>query len=215
MTDLTKICFVRHGETDWNAERRMQGHIDIPLNETGIRQAQQLCNTLLHTNHHFHHIYSSDLMRAFNTAKVIADGRGLDIVVHADLRERHVGQLQGLLLHEAPHRVPQVWQRHVARELDYDLEGGESIVHFHERVQRMLAHFLQQHRGEHVLAVSHGGTLDMVYRVVTGQSLSAERVAVVPNTSLNWISHDGNAWSIERWGDTSHLQDAALGNIEI
>jgi probable phosphoglycerate mutase len=75
--------------------------------------------------------------------------------------------------------------------------------------------YSQEHRGQQLLAVSHGGALDMIHRVVTGQSLSAARVAVVPNTSLNWIAHDGHAWSVERWGDTSHLTGDALDNIEI
>lgn len=211
----TTICFVRHGETDWNAERRMQGHIDIPINAIGIDQAKRLASTLAKSSHRFDAIYASDLQRAHATAHVIADAFSQAVTIHPNLRERHVGQLQGLLLNEAPERVPQVWQRHVARELEYDLEGGESIVQFHARMRSVLDHFLAAHRGQRILAVSHGGSLDMVYRVVTGQSLSAERVAVVPNTSLNWICHDGTAWSIEQWGDTSHLKNEALGNIEI
>ena len=79
----------------------------------------------------------------------------------------------------------------------------------------MLNYFLERHSGKKILAVSHGGALDMMYRIVTQQALDAERVAVVPNTSLNWIAHDGNAWAIERWGDTSHLMDSVLDNIEI
>ena len=70
-------------------------------------------------------------------------------------------------------------------------------------------------RGQQILVVSHGGSLDMIYRIVTEQALDAERVAVVPNTSLNWVTHDGERWKIERWADISHLQDNALDNIEI
>lgn len=193
----------------------MQGHIDIPLNTAGIDQAKRLASSLIQSQYRFDAIYASDLQRAHATAKIIADGFSQSVNTHLNLRERHVGQLQGLLLDEAPQHVPQVWQRHLARELEYDLEGGESIVQFHARMHSVLEHFLIAHRGQRILAVSHGGSLDMVYRVVTGQSLSAERVAVVPNTSLNWITHDGHAWAIERWGDTSHLQNEALGNIEI
>ncbi len=212
---ITRICFVRHGETDWNAERRMQGHIDIPLNAAGINQAKRLAKTLRQTHHSFDAIYASDLQRAHATAQLIAEAFSQDVMIHPNLRERHVGQLQGLLLDEAPQRVPLVWERHLARELEYDLEGGESIVQFHARMRAVLDHLLQEHRGQQLLAVSHGGALDMIHRVVTGQSLSAARVAVVPNTSLNWIAHDGNAWSVERWGDTSHLTGDALDNIEI
>lgn len=215
MRQLTKICFVRHGETDWNVNKRMQGHIDIPLNAHGVMQAERLAKALQRTGHHFDRIYSSDLERAFHTAKAIASPQSLDITIHPDLRERHVGKLQGLLLADAPQVEPTLWQRHLARDLDFDLGGGESIVQFHNRMKRMLDYLLTKHTGEQILAVSHGGSLDMIYRIVTQQALDAERVAVVPNTSLNWIAHDGNTWLIERWGDTSHLTDSVLDNIEI
>jgi probable phosphoglycerate mutase len=193
----------------------MQGHIDIPLNANGISQAERLANALIRVKHPFDAIYSSDLVRALHTANAVAGALSLDVQITPRLRERNVGKLQGLLLAEAPVLLPEIWQKHIARELDHDLGGGESIRSFHQRMQSILELFLSEHRGQSVLAVSHGGSLDMIYRIVTQQALDAERVAVVPNTSLSWIAHDGNAWSIERWGDTSHLKDKALGNIEI
>lgn len=211
----TRICFIRHGETNWNAERRMQGHIDIPLNANGISQAERLANALIRVKHSFDVIYSSDLERALHTANAVARALSLDVQITPRLRERNVGKLQGLLLSEAPVLLPEIWQRHIARELDYDLGGGESIRTFHQRMQDILDLFLNEHRGQSVLAVSHGGSLDMIYRIVTQQALDAERVAVVPNTSLNWITHDGSTWSVECWADTSHLSESALDDIEI
>ena len=211
----TRICFVRHGETNWNAERRMQGHIDIPLNANGISQAERLANALIRVKHSFDVIYSSDLERALHTANAVARVLSLDVQITPRLRERNVGKLQGLLLAEAPVLLPEIWQRHIARELDHDLGGGESIRTFHQRMQDILELFLNEHRGQSVLAVSHGGSLDMIYRIVTQQALDAERVAVVPNTSLNWITHDGSTWSVECWADTSHLSESALDDIEI
>ena len=211
----TRICFVRHGETNWNAERRMQGHIDIPLNANGISQAERLANALIRVQHSFDVIYSSDLERALHTANAVARALSLDVQITPRLRERNVGKLQGLLLAEAPVLLPEIWQRHIARELDHDLGGGESIRTFHQRMQEILELFLNEHRGQSVLAVSHGGSLDMIYRIVTQQALDAERVAVVPNTSLNWITHDGSTWSVECWADTSHLSESALDDIEI
>ena len=211
----TCICFVRHGETNWNAERRMQGHIDIPLNTTGMGQAKRLANALTQTKQSFDAIYSSDLERALHTANAVANALSLAVQTTPQLRERNVGQLQGLLLSEAPVLLPEIWQSHIARELDHDLGGGESIRAFHERMQGVLEQLLRQHRGQSILAVSHGGSLDMIYRIVTQQALDAERVAVVPNTSLNWITHDGSVWSIQRWADTSHLSESALDDIEI
>jgi len=211
----TRICFIRHGETNWNAERRMQGHIDIPLNANGISQAERLANALIRVKHSFDVIYSSDLERALHTANAVARALSLDVQITPRLRERNVGKLQGLLLAEAPVLLPEIWQRHIARELDHDLGGGESIRTFHQRMQDILELFLNEHRGQSVLAVSHGGSLDMIYRIVTQQALDAERVAVVPNTSLNWITHDGSTWSVECWADTSHLSESALDDIEI
>ncbi|NBV81106.1 MAG: histidine phosphatase family protein [Burkholderiaceae bacterium] len=211
----TRICFVRHGETNWNAERRMQGHIDIPLNANGISQAERLANALIRVKHSFDVIYSSDLERALHTANAVASALSLDVQITPRLRERNVGKLQGLLLAEAPVLLPEIWQRHITRELDHDLGGGESIRTFHQRMQDILELFLNEHRGQSVLAVSHGGSLDMIYRIVTQQALDAERVAVVPNTSLNWITHDGSTWSVECWADTSHLSESALDDIEI
>ena len=211
----TRICFVRHGETNWNAERRMQGHIDIPLNANGISQAERLANALIRVKHSFDVIYSSDLERALHTANAVASALSLDVQITPRLRERNVGKLQGLLLAEAPVLLPEIWQRHIARELDHDLGGGESIRNFHQRMQDILELFLNEHRGQSVLAVSHGGSLDMIYRIVTQQALDAERVAVVPNTSLNWITHDGSTWGVECWADTSHLSESALDDIEI
>ena len=211
----THICFIRHGETTWNAERRMQGHIDIPLNTTGMGQAKRLANALTQTKYSFDAIYSSDLERAVHTANAVANALSLAVQTTTQLRERNVGQLQGLLLSEAPVLFPEIWQSHIARELDHDLGGGESIRAFHQRMQGVLELLLRQHRGQSILAVSHGGSLDMIYRIVTQQALDAERVAVVPNTSLNWITHDGSVWSIQRWADTSHLSESALDDIEI
>ena len=215
MKTLTRICFARHGETDWNAERRMQGHIDIPLNSHGQTQALLLAKSLQRSGHAFNHLYSSDLQRAVHTAKQVADALELPMTMDAVFRERHVGVLQGLRLDEAPQAVPDIWQAHLARDIHHDLGGGESISQFHARAKLALERILQNHAGQSVMVVSHGGTLDMIYRIVTGQALDRERVAVVPNTSLNWITYDGQAWSIERWADTSHLDSLALDNVDI
>lgn len=215
MSTITRICFARHGETDWNAERRMQGHIDTPLNDHGQAQARLLAQSLQRAGHAFDHLYSSDLERAADTAKQVSSALGLDITINPVFRERHVGVLQGLLLDEAPHAAAEVWQAHLARDIHHDLGGGESIQAFHERAQGALAMLVAAHAGKTILVVSHGGTLDMMYRIATKQALNQARVAVVPNTSLNWIAFDGDAWSVERWADTDHLSTLALDNVDL
>jgi probable phosphoglycerate mutase len=155
------------------------------------------------------------LQRAADTAKQVSHALELNITIDPIFRERHVGVLQGLRLDDAPHAVPEVWQAHLARNIEHDLGGGESIQAFHERAQRALAMLVAAHAGQTILVVSHGGTLDMMYRIATKQALDQARVAVVPNTSLNWIAYDGAVWSVERWADTDHLSTLALDNVDL
>ena len=205
----TKLCLIRHGETTWNAERRLQGHTDIPLNAKGILQARQMAQALKNSKLLFDVLYTSDLKRAADTANAIVELFGLEARVDNALRERHFGALQGLSIQEAPLLQP-------ARDLEHELEGGESIQQFAFRVQTVLDKMQEQHSGKTILLVSHGGTLDMMYRIASRQALSAERVASVPNASLNWITHQqGEGWSIEKWADTRHLEGSALEGVDL
>ena len=212
----TKLCLIRHGETAWNAERRLQGHTDIPLNAKGMLQARQMAQALKNINLAFDFLYTSDLKRAADTAQAVVELFGVEAQVDSALRERHFGALQGFSISEAPLQRPDIWQAHITRDLDHDLEGGESIQQFSSRVQKALDNIQMRHAGKTILVVSHGGTLDMMYRIASKQSLSAERVASVPNASLNWISHSqGDGWSVGQWADTRHLEGPALENVDL
>jgi probable phosphoglycerate mutase len=193
----------------------MQGHIDTPLNSHGQLQAQRLAQSLQRAGHTFDHLYSSDLQRAADTAKQVSHALELSITIDPIFRERHVGVLQGLRLDDAPQAIPEIWQAHLARDIQHDLGGGESIQAFHERAQQALAMLVAAHAGQTILVVSHGGTLDMMYRIATKQALDQARIAIVPNTSLNWIAFDGKTWSVERWADTDHLSTLALDNVDL
>jgi len=212
----TKLCLIRHGETTWNVERRLQGHTDIPLNTKGILQARQMAQALKNTKLLFDVLYTSDLKRAADTANAIVELFGVEARVDSALRERHFGALQGLLIQEAPLLQPAIWQAHLARDVEHELEGGESIRQFALRVQTVLDKIQEQHSGKTILLVSHGGTLDMMYRIASNQSLSAERVASVPNAAFNGIAHQpGDGWSVEHWGDTRHLDGPTLENVDL
>lgn len=212
----TKLCLIRHGETTWNAERRLQGHTNIPLNNKGIQQARQMAQAIKNTKLSFDALYTSDLKRAADTANAIVELFGVEARVDSALRERHFGVLQGLTIQEAPLLQPTIWQAHIARNLEHELDGGESIHQFALRVQTVLDKIHEQHTGQTILLVSHGGTLDMVYRIASKQALSTERVASVPNASLNWITHqEGEGWSVERWADTRHLEGSALDGVDL
>ena len=212
----TKLCLIRHGETTWNAERRLQGHTDIPLNAKGVLQARQMAQAIKNSKLLFDVLYTSDLRRAADTANAIVELFGVEARVDSALRERHFGSLQGLTIQEAPLRQPVIWQAHTARDLEHELDGGESIEQFALRVHTALDKIREQHSGKTILLVSHGGTLDMIYRIASKQDLRAERVASVPNASLNWITHQqGDGWSIEKWADTRHLEDSALEGVDL
>jgi probable phosphoglycerate mutase len=212
----TKLCLIRHGETAWNAERRLQGHTDIPLNTKGIQQARQMAQAIKNTRLSFDALYTSDLKRAADTANAIVELFGIEARVDSALRERHFGALQGLTIQEAPLLQPAIWQAHIARDLEHELAGGESIEQFAIRVQTVLDKIQEQHSGQTILLVSHGGTLDMVYRIASKQALRTERVASVPNASFNWICHqEGEGWSVEKWADTRHLEGSALEGVDL
>lgn len=212
---ITRLCLIRHGETTWNVEKRLQGHTDIPLNSRGEAQALQMAQAIKSTKLKFDVLYTSDLKRAFDTANALVQLLDMQAQVDSALRERHFGALQGLSIEEAPQLKPDIWRAHISRELDHELEGGESIRQFASRVQGALDAIVQQHEGKTILLVSHGGTLDMMYRIASDQALSAERVASVPNASLNWINHNGASWSVEQWADTRHLDGRTLENVDL
>jgi len=212
----TKLCLIRHGETAWNAERRLQGHTDIPLNAKGEIQALQMAQALKDKKLTFDVLYTSDLKRAADTAKAVVQLFGVKAQVESALRERHFGALQGLSISDAHLLKPDIWRAHISRDLDHELEGGESIQQFALRVQKALDQIQVEHAGKTILIVSHGGTLDMMYRIASNQALSAERIASVPNASLNWITHhQGAGWVVEQWADTRHLEGPVLENIDL
>lgn len=209
---LTRICFVRHGETDWNAEKRIQGQTDIPLNETGRAQALAMAFNAAHVS--FKAIYSSDLMRAAETAKALAAREELDVSPLPQLRERHYGIFQGMTATEGAVRYPEAYQRYMARDVGYDFETGESMSQLVERVGEAINWMVRHHTGQTIAAVTHAGVLDILYRKATGRLLHTPRDFVIPNCALNWFHFDGQGWHLESWGDRHHLTQVLLNTPE-
>lgn len=206
-----RLCLVRHGETAWNAEHRLQGWTDIPLNANGERQARALAQALREVA--FDAIVSSPLQRAWRTAQAVAALRPGPapgpIVPEPRLRERHHGDWQGLTRHEIAQRDPAQHALLQGRRPGYLPPQGEGIDAFAARVHEALAALAAQHAGRTVLAVAHGGVLDMAYRLASGQDLHSARRHALPNAAINWLCADETGWRVEAWGLDAHL-DAAL-----
>lgn len=200
----TSFCIIRHGETDWNVERRIQGHIDIPLNPVGRAQAAATAVGLAAFG--FAAAYSSDLARAWATAELAASRLGLQVRPEPGLRERHYGVFQGLTTAEAALRYPQAHARYLARDPHYDFEMGETLAGLAARVTAAIEALAACHRGQSVLLVSHGGVLDVCYRRATGRALSAPRDFPIPNAALNWIEVGPPGWRLRSWADRRHLE---------
>lgn len=207
---VTRFCLVRHGETDWNGAKRLQGQIDIDLNAVGETQARAVRARL--AEHSFAAVYSSDLLRAWRTAQIATAGLGLAVSSAPTLRERHFGVLQGVTAQEARVQRPDAHHHHQARTPDYDCETGESLIVFAARVMDALDTLAARHAGQNVLVFTHGGVLDIVHRAATGRALDAPRDFSLPNAAFNWVEHGDNRWRLISWADCKHL-DRALDEV--
>ncbi len=208
---VTRICLVRHGETEWNAERRIQGQIDIGLNETGLRQAAAAGRWLKTAG--IVALYGSDLKRAWATAERIGEALGLVPKAVPELRERRYGVFEGLTYDEAKQRFPAGYAAFEGRNASYDFENGESLSAIYARVSGKLQALAAAHLGEAIAVVVHGGVLDIVNRFVRGNPLEMPRDFLIPNAGLNWIVAVDGRWHIESWGETAHLEPGALDEL--
>lgn len=207
--DATRILAIRHGETAWNVDTRIQGHLDIPLNERGRWQAQRLARALA-ARDPLHAIYSSDLQRAHETARAIADATGAPLVTHSGLRERGFGVFEGKTYLEIESTWPEESERWRKRDPHWAPQGGESLLQVRERITHTLHELAARHPGEQIVLVAHGGVLDQLYRAATGQELQAPRTWQLGNTAINRLLWTPQGLSLVGWADTTHLDDASL-----
>jgi broad specificity phosphatase PhoE len=173
---MAELLLVRHGETDWNVERRFQGHADPPLNATGRKQAQMLADELADVQ--IDVIYTSDLVRARETAEIVAARVGVPVVALSELREIDVGEWQGLSWPEIEERHPngvRSWH-----ENGHGWHAGETYEQLAQRVLRALQGIARRHRDARVLIVGHGGTVRVVRAHVEGLTVAASRRGSTP-----------------------------------
>jgi len=204
----TRLIAVRHGETAWNVDTRIQGHLDIPLNDTGLWQARQLARAL--ADEPVTAIYTSDLARARATAQAVADATGAPLALEPGLRERSFGHFQGRTFAEIEAELPEQARLWRQRDPDYAPEGGESLTALRDRITQTTHRIAARHPGGLVVLTAHGGVLDVLYRAATRQDIQAPRTWQLANAAINRLlwTEDGGL-TLVGWADTQHLDNAS------
>lgn len=208
----TRIIAVRHGETAWNVDTRIQGQIDIALNDKGHWQAARLGEAL--ADEAIARIYTSDLSRAHATAQAIArkisNPAAAMVQPHPGLRERGFGIFEGRTHAQIAQQWPVENQRWKQRDPHFAPPGGETPEQLRDRVARTLAELANPHVGEQIVLVAHGGVLDMLYRLATQQDVGAPRTWELSNAAINRLLWTPETLTLVGWADTRHLDSDAL-----
>lgn len=203
MIEPTRVFAVRHGRTAWNAEQRIQGQRDVPLDDVGHWQAARVAQAL--AGEGVSAIYSSDLARASQTAAALAGASGLAVRTEAALRERDFGRFEGLTFAEIEARWPDDAARWRRRDPGFEPGGGESLLAFSARCVAALQRLAAAHAGQAIAVVAHGGVLDCLYRFAVGVDLTAPRTWALGNASINRLLCHDTGCVLIGWGDESHL----------
>jgi probable phosphoglycerate mutase len=202
----TRFIVVRHGETRWNVEQRIQGNGDSPLTPRGLAQADAIAERL--ANEPFDALVSSDLGRAMQTAQRIARRTGHTVVPDARLRERHFGDGEGLTYAEIDRLHPGAFSRTQEMDPDYRVPGGETRREFHHRIMLAFEALATEHDGRRLCVVAHGGVLAAIYRVIHGIPVAQPHTIPIANAAYNAITFEADRWSLETWDDVDHLPAA-------
>ncbi len=201
---MLKLYLIRHGETAWNAEGRIQGHSDIELNARGLEQARLLAAHMSGEGA-FDALYASPLRRAFHTATLVGAALKLPVIPDARLIERSLGQLEGLTMPEIQEKFPDVyhaWHNGGVRPHIPDEEARETFI---ARTRGFLQDVRAKHREGRVVAITHGGTINML--LMTGLNLDPERPLPfhIDNASLNVLQWGERGARLHLLNDACHL----------
>ena len=201
----TRLIAIRHGETAWNVATRLQGHLDIDLNDTGRWQANRVARALALAGEPIDALYASDLKRAWDTAGAIAAATGATPQVHTGLRERGFGEFEGQTHAAIEAQWPEQALRWRQREPHWAPAGGESLHAVRERVAQTVAELAERHLGGQIVLVAHGGVMDALYRLATQQDIQAPRTWELGNAAINRLLWTPNGLTLVGWADQRHL----------
>lgn len=224
---VTRLILVRHGETDWNQQKRFQGHMDIPLNARGIEQAYLLRARLERIAHSaelplgelYDLCFTSDLSRAHHTATLLHGTHPSPLISTQSLRERHYGHFSGMTGDEMEAHDPDEFKTLRERIPNAPLTGGENLQAFYTRIISYVAGLIEQYPLQTLLLVAHGGVLDCLYRLASQEPLSTTRSWLLPNCAMNvidWHSEkeDKGFFTVPLWADVNHLLEDAGDEVD-
>ena len=204
MIEPTRIIAIRHGETAWNVDTRIQGSLDIALNATGHAQAMRLATAL--AGEPIRAIYTSDLARAWETAQHLGRAQQREVIPEKGLRERCFGEFEGKTFNEIQTDLPEQARRWRQRDPEFAPPGGESLVQLKQRVEEACARLAARHPGELIALVGHGGVMDVLYRAATRLDIQAPRTWALGNAAINRLLWTAQGFTLVGWGDTQHLE---------
>lgn len=209
---MTEFLLVRHGETAWNTEGRIQGYLgDSPLTEAGHAQALAVAERL--ARERIDRLFASDTGRTRQTTQPIEQLTGLAAVFDSGLRERNYGLFEGRTFEEVAREFPADYQSFRTRDPHYVAPGGESAIQFRDRAVAALTRLAEGLPGARVAVVTHGGVLGMMYRHAMQVPLEAKRSYSLLNASINRFRYVGGRWELIAWGDIAHLDGAARDEL--
>ncbi|TCS95050.1 histidine phosphatase family protein [Hazenella coriacea] len=199
---LTPITLIRHGETKWNKELRVQGHQNVPLSEHGIQQADRLGQYLKDQQKQSGYLYSSDLLRARQTAERIASRHQLQVQTSHHLRERYCGEWEGRTVEE----LKQVYPDFDDIRLNGGKYGVESIEQMKERMQKFVLEIIEKHPGEPIWIVSHGMSLSSLLTELTQGEVQIGNPRLFNTSFTHLIHHPEKGWQLHDLNQTPHLE---------
>ncbi len=191
LTKITTICLVRHGETEWNKTGRLQGRTDIPLNETGLKQAEACGQYLQSLN--WDVMAASPLQRAKQTAEVINSFLQLPLFIIDEFIERDFGDAEGMTRKEIISAFP-----------DRNYPNKESRSALEMRIMKGLQTIHERYEGKRVLLITHGGVINTLFEILSDGKLGKQKLKL-KNASLSTIRYDNGKWNIIEFNQCSHL----------
>jgi broad specificity phosphatase PhoE len=197
------LYIVRHGTTDWNESGRIQGHMDIPLNKTGRAQARLASRRLAPLGATA--LYSSDLLRAYETAQIIGQGLGLGVVPNPDLREINFGVWQGLSSPQIRERDPEVYAARRANPYDVAPAGAETWRQFYDRAVQAIQEVLAMTEAQRLIVVTHSGVCTVAGLRALGFDCTGQRTFASHNCGIHTIAVHGETWRVVALNDVTHL----------